>query len=372
VGAHCLELEITTAEGQRQRQETPFEAAQFDPRRPTTDGRLSALEARGEALWTAAFSGSLGLFLEQAAGRARDQQVGVTLQIVPSVELPEALHWLPWEVLFDRRRDYLSLKSGWSVVRGVNPFVTPRLLHVSDLRVRVLVLSDGPEADDEVAAIRRAFAGREDAVEAIRLRTAGELLEALAGDATVVHVIGAALGEGVVVQDGEPYVGRTEIAAAVAANDRIGLMVFNGARTAQVAEEVHRRTSVTVLAHRNAARAPHAGVLSSTFYRNLLAAIPADVALTEARRAVDRRFAGQRAWTGAVLLTGWPPLALDHLPDADRPPGHRLGLDTASLTEMMHRRNRERARELLEGADWDLVRNQLQDAEHALREFRPT
>ncbi len=371
-------LELVVGEGEhRQEAETPFDAAAFDPRLPTADNRLNVLEARGELLWTAAFSGSLGLFVDQAAARARDRGAAVTLQVVTDSELPTVLRWLPWEVLFDpQRRDYLSLKSGWSVVRGVDPFQTVRTLSLDDLKVRILVLNATPEAAAEAEAVRRVAADH-GGVEIVRVHTAGQLKHGLDGDVDIVHVIGHGLGEGLVLPDDEQrYAGRTEIAAAVAANRRIGLAVFSGGATAQVAEEVARQADVSVLAHRNAARAEHAHHLSEMFYRNLLDAIPADVALTEARRALDRKFPGERAWTGAVLITGWPPLTPARTKVATtsgRPgsPDPTLELDAIALMEMLHTRNRDRAKELLAGGDWGLVTKQLQEAEAHLRRLRP-
>lgn len=375
VSAHFLELSVGTGD-ERQVAETPFEAEAFDPRRPTSDNRLNVLEARGELLWTAAFSGSLGLYVEQAVARAHDRGAAVTLQVVAASELPPALRWLPWEVLFDpQRRDYLSLKSGWSVVRGVDPFQTVRGLSLDDLQARVLVLNASPEADAEAEAVRRLLAehGR---VEVVAVRTADQLIARLADQVSVLHVIGTGLGDGLELPEGDRFVGHTEIAAAIAGNPAIGLVVFSGSWTAQVAAQVAEVAEVTVLAHRNKARAEHAGLLAEMFYRNLLDAIPADVALTEARRALDRRFPGERAWTGAVLLTGWPPLtptrsksitAVGRQGAAES----GTGLDAVMLMEMLYTRNRDRARELLSGAEWQLVADQLQKAEAGLRRLRP-
>ncbi len=375
VGAHFLELAVGTGD-ERQVAETPFEAEAFDPRRPTSDNRLNVLEARGELLWTAAFSGSLGLYVEQAVARARDRGAAVTLQIVAASELPAALRWLPWEVLFDpQRRDYLSLKSGWSVVRGVDPFQTVRALSLDDLRARVLVLDTAPEADAEAEAVRRLLADHA-SVEVVTVRTAEQLMAYLTGEIGVVHLIGTGLGDGLELPEGDRFVGHTEIAEAVAGNPHIGLVVFSGSWTAQVAEEVAKVAGVTVLAHRNKARVEHARLLAEMFYRSLLDAIPADVALTEARRALDRRFPGERAWTGAVLLTGWPPLTPTGsvaVATARRPGAAERGadLDAVLLMEMLYTRNRDRARELMTGAEWQLVAEQLKRAEAGLRRLRP-
>jgi hypothetical protein len=317
------------------------------------------------------------LYVEQAAARAHERGAAVTLQVVASSELPAALRWLPWEVLYDpQRRDYLSLKSGWSVVRGVDPFQTVRKLSLDDLHARVLVLNASPEARAEAEAVRRLLGEHAGRVEVAPVRTADDLMAQLAGDVSVVHVIGAGLGDGLELAEGERYAGRTEIAAAVAGNPRIGLVYFSGSWTAQVAEEVARRAEVTVLAHRNKARPEHAGLLAETFYRNLLDAIPADVALTEARRALDRKFPGERAWTGAVLVTGWPPLTPTRskpVVGVGRPGGPEPGpdLDAMMLMELLHTRNRDRARELLAGAEWRLVTEQLHKAEAELRRLRP-
>jgi hypothetical protein len=114
-----------------------------------------------------------------------------------------------------------------------------------------------------------------------------------------------------------------------------------------------------------------------TFYRHVLDGLPADVALTEARRALDRRFPGERAWTSAVLFTGWPPLSV---PRPVEPSGAEYTADSASqpaldineLRELLHTRNRDRARQLLAGGEWAPVKQQLEEAEARLQHLRPS
>ncbi|MFF5296577.1 CHAT domain-containing protein [Paractinoplanes globisporus] len=353
--------------------ETSFEADSFDPRRPSADTRLNALEARGESLWMAAFSGSLGFYVEQAGARARERGAAVTLQFVASSELPAALHWLPWEVLFDpRRRDHLSLNAGWSVVRGVDAFQSIRPLSIDDLRVRVLVLDSSPEADAEAAAVGGLLGAHGD-VEILRAGTSDELVSHLTGDVSLVHMIGDGRGDGLRLAEREGFVGGAEIADAIADNRGIGLVVFSGSTTASIAAEVEKIAGVTVLAHLESARAVHATEFAGRFYRDLMDLIPADVAVAEARRAVDRRFPGERAWASAVLLTGWPPLVLGRSSpgpgsgsDVPRQGGD---LDAAELRNMLYTLNREKGHELLASAPWNLVRKQVEAAEDQLRDL---
>lgn len=352
--------------------QVPFDAGAFDPLRVTSEPRSNAVELQGQALWSAAFAGALGPLLDGAATQADD--VAVTLRVVPAADLQPHLHWIAWETLFDSgRRDFLALKSGWSVVRGPDPFQQFRRLPDGPLDVLVLDLAAPGRSRDREAGTIVTEVGERGTVR-LEVRPGAERLTTLLAEhpAPIVHLITSGRGEGLILPGNhedayrEEFVDGRAIAQALQDNAHVGLVVLSGGSTALVAEVVARTAEVTVLAHRTEVRDRDAALLTEVFYRELFDGIPADVALTEARRALDRRYPGERAWTSAVLLTGWPPPALSTggadawRPGADAPTAE-------SLTHLLHGTNLTRVQELLDIVDWYPLHQQLHQARQGLR-----
>jgi len=363
VGPQRLRLKL---DGAAHSFEVPFDAGAFDPRLLASDIRPNAMRSQGEVLWSAAFPESLGVLLSEAAEQAADLGVSLTLRIVPAPDLPPHLRWLGWETAYEPRTDFLALKKKWSLVRGVDPFATFRDAPADGAGILVVTLRQSTEVDHEVAEIRRVFAG----AGSVDVRGAPDevalipLLESHA--APIVHVIGQGRGESLLLPDGD-LVSARKIASTIAANPAIRLVVLSAAWSEMVADAIARTAHTTVLGHRNMVRDAHARAVTETFYHHFLDGIPADVALTETRRALDRQFPGERAWTSAILLTGWPPPALVPPDDtARRPaePADRVNAD--DLIVLLHATNRDRLNQLLAIADWSPVRRQLQEAERAL------
>lgn len=357
---------------------------EFDPAAMIADGgpaeRGSALlEAQGQALWTAALSGPLSSALDRVAARARAEGQSLALRVVPALDLPPALRWLPWELLFEPgRRDFLALKSGWSLVRGIDPFPEARTLPANPPRVLVVVATapddGGPDtARLEIDAIRSAVRNPDD----VRV-VHGVDPDALAGaEAEIVHVIGRCAGDSLVASRAGSAVRVTgaDLRTAVGGNPHVALLVLSASGSEQVAETVALGTEVAVLGHRQHVADHHAAGLTTAFYPRFLDGLPADVALTESRRYLDRRFPGEWAWVTAFLLTGWPPPVV---PVVGRNPAAESAdttapddaLTAAGLTELMHATNRDRIRQLLEVARWTWLERQLTDAEERLAEVR--
>jgi len=364
VGPQRLRLKLA---GEAHSFEAPFDTAAFDPRRPAPESWPSVVQTQGEALWTAAFSGSLGLLLDRAATQAAEAGSSPTLRIVPAADLPPHLRWLPWETMFDpARRDYLALKSGWSLVRGLDPFEQSRQFGPGDAGVFVLDLMAAP-AREEIEGIERAVGGR-GRVEVHRPGDTDELLRLLGSCAApVVHVIGVCQGEGLLLGEApDEYVGGREIAVALAANAQVTLVVLSASASELVAEKVAGHALTTVLAHRSLVRAEHARAVSETFCQRLFDGLPADLAVTDTRRALDRQFPGERGWTSAVLLTGWPPPRLVpaapvHEEVAPRRPAAD-DLSPEALRHLLYSTNRNRTAALLEVVDWEPLRRQHDEA----------
>jgi hypothetical protein len=364
--------------------EVPFDAAQFGLDR-APEGRPNALEARGQALWSAAFSGTLGSALDRAAARAIAHGASITLRVVPAPDLPEPLRWLPWELLFDpARRDFLTLKSGWSLVRGAEPYQRTRAIRTG--RPRALILefvkagggryrSAEPEIDAIKGVIEPAGAARVERV--ADADHVCELLESTEFD--IVHMIGRGDGGGLRLattnSEGlSQVVSGDALAEAIGRNEHIALVVLSASHSERVADAMTRTAEVAVLAHRQFVHDEHAARLTSAFYPRLLEGLYADVALTETRRYLDRHLPGDRAWASAVLVTGWPPphVPVDGRPAAGVPDEHlaTTGSVADRLSKRLHARNSERARELLEVVRWDLVERQLTMSIQRLDELR--
>lgn len=357
--------------------EVPFQAGAAGPDELGADRRPNTVEELGQALWRAAFSSSLGPLLDRAAARANEGGAYLMLRIVPAPDLPPGSpHWLPWEMLFDpARRDFLALTTGWSVVRGTDPFQEARTLPDRDVRVLVLTLEGQRAPSPETASIETVV-GNSGQVSVEHPRDAGSVVALLRSqEADIVHVIGRGRGEGLLVGGGstEDYLDGREVARAIHDNLRIGLVVLSASATEVVAETIARTADITVLGHRSAVRAEHAASLTETFYGRFFDGIPADVALTEARRALDRRFPGQGAWTSAVLLTSDRPprLPARHSSTPERADPGDVPVTRAELIRQLHTTNRERILELRQVAAWKPLDDQLEEAERALQRRRP-
>jgi hypothetical protein len=379
VGADYLEL---AAPGNTQPFRVPFDDSAFKVEYSAVVGGLHSgrFEGIGQALWKAAFSGPPGYALDEAAGRAASTGTSVTLGVVSSPKAPPAARWLPWEVLYDPvRGDFLALKSGWSVVRST--VTGPAGRPFSSVPLRLLVVSfpqpDGqpyPAATQEVSAIQQAI----EPVGAVTVRqnpAADAFLSMLSNEpADIVHVIGSGHRDGLRIAGQDPagfIIPSQAISAALAANERVALVFLSACDTEWIAEAVAGTVGVAVLGHRQQVADHYAAALAESFYPGVLRRLPADIALTEARRALDRSFPGERAWASAFLMTGWPPPVLpapstgahaaESFADARK--------DARQLAETLHRNNADRTRQLLEIARWSPLEQQLQRAERRLAEL---
>jgi hypothetical protein len=171
-------------------------------------------------------------------------------------------------------------------------------------------------------------------------------------------------------------VSNTFLADAVAHNPRIGLVILNISHSEQLAEAIAHRANTAVVAHWQPVLGDHMTAFTRAFYTRLGEGLPADVAITEARRALDRRFPGERAWASTVLLTCWPPPAMTvskSTEDVDMAEPAQPDHSTSDrLAELLHRTNLERARQLLEVARWQPIEAQVAEAERRLAELRGT
>jgi hypothetical protein len=364
---------------------------QIDQNRWAGDAAASYAQAQGRILWAHVFSGALGLALSHAASSADAAGQGLTLRVVPGEDIPTDRVWLPWELLVDPSQgNFLALFAGRSIVRGAaasapaRPLPAGRPLRVTV--VNVLYLDGAPNdwrtafhhAADEatwLAGLAADGSGRLD-VSAVTDPGQAELLDLFrTTDADVLHVIGTGLAGGLAVLDPDaadpfPYldaVGPNEpsashrldavaMAAALAENPDLGLVVLNGCDLGETAEVINRETGATVLAHRGGVSDVHAAWLTEAFYPPLVDGMPLDLAVSEARRRLELHFPGQAPWASTVLFTGWPPARFEPpVPSADPSgvsfdgPSVEPALPTASaadLARLMHQTNLARLQAL--------------------------
>jgi hypothetical protein len=316
---------------------------QIDQNRWAGDAAASYAQAQGRILWAHVFSGTLGLALSHAAQSAEAAGQALTLRVVPDHDIPTDRSWLPWELLVDPAQgNFVALTAGWSIVRGAAAAAPARPLPVGrPLRIAVasaLYLDGAPQdwrdafehAADEAAWLSGMAADGTGRVEVTVENDPDQarLLDLLATtDADVVHLIGTGVSGGMAVRDPDaadpfPYldavgtrspgstshlVASADLAAAVAQNPGVGLLVLNGCDFGPTAEEVNRVTGTTVLAHRGGVADVHAAWLTEAFYAPLIDGLPIDLAVAEARRRLELHFPGQAPWASTVLFTGWPP-----------------------------------------------------------------
>jgi hypothetical protein len=363
--------------------EIRFDPTVFVVDRGSGETGPGSLETHGQALWRAAMSGPLSSALDRAASRAHIRGVSLTLRVLTAPNLDAPLRWLPWELLFDPgRRDFLALKSGWSLVRGIDP--TRRNREIMTPRPRVLAVDVITSYNGGLGTVNEEIGSIADVADVEVVRVPSEAQPSMVqdilanADAEIVHVIGHCSDRGLWMPSSTEVVTSGEIGRAIARNERVAMLVLNASSGAEVAEEVTRVADVAVLGHRQPVPEQHAVGLAHSFYQNFFAGFPADVALTEARRYLDRQFPGDRAWASAFLLTGWPPPAVPvparpTAPQTDEEaadPGASdtvtAGIDAADLTRKLHSMNQARVAQLLEVADWERLTEQLDDAERGL------
>jgi hypothetical protein len=315
---------------------------QIDQNRWAGDAAASYAQAQGRILWAHVFSGALGLAFSHAASSADAAGQGLTLRVVPGDDIPTDRVWLPWELLVDPSQgNFLALSAWRSIVRGAatsgpaRPLPIGRRLRVTV--VNLLYLEGAPDdwrtafhhAADEATWLSGLAAdgtGRID-VSVVTDPDQTELLDLFrTTDADVLHVIGTGVAGGLAVLDPDaadpfPYldaVGAKEpsashrldagvMAAALAENPDVGLIVLNGCDLGETAELINRETGATVLAHRGGVSDVHAAWLTEAFYPPLVEGVPLDLAVSEARRRLELHFPGQAPWASTVLFTGWPP-----------------------------------------------------------------
>ena len=295
--------------------------------RSVAAGSLNPVRDLGARLYDALFSGSVGRAFDktlQVWGAARVRLV---------LDDEEAVA-IPWEFLYDRRRnDFLVLSTRTPLVRSVHGGDPQRPSLYLDSPVRVLAVASDVtgtwQVDEEIEILHKEL-GDPQLVE-LRTHTAvtwEDFYHAFReAEPDVVHLIAtgviqaatAPLQEQAVafLTDSSRSMGQSKgyslhgsdaLAALAASNPRLRLLVLNGCRTDGLAAGL-ARVVAGVIGHRGDITDVAALSFTKGLYSALLRGLSLDAAVTAARLRVDSQTPGGREWCAPVLYQRYEGIA---------------------------------------------------------------
>jgi hypothetical protein len=280
---------------------------------------LDPVRDLGARLYDALFSGSIGRAF------ARTLQFGGQARVRLVLDDDEAMA-IPWEFLYDRRRnDFLVLSTRTPLVRGVRrddpERVSPRLA----APVRVLAVASDVtgdwQVDEEIAILRKSLSDpqlvelttltavtwegfhsalREAEPDIVHLIATGVMSQA----ATPLRsqVVAFLTDTNTPMRRGRPYTlhGGDELGKLVGSNPALRLLVLNGCRTDGLAAAL-AGVVTGVIGHRGDITDVAALAFADGLYSTLMRGVPLDLAVTAARLHVDSRTPGGREWCAPIL-----------------------------------------------------------------------
>ncbi|HZT98363.1 MAG TPA: CHAT domain-containing protein [Ktedonobacteraceae bacterium] len=291
-----------------------------------------SIQKFGEALFTALFTGEIGILYEVSRAIARNKGKGLRVKL--RIQPPE-LAALPWEFLYDPRHEqYLCLSDDTPVVRYLDiPEPLEPLTVDSPLSILGMTANPKDITDLDVAReqkrIEAALAGlqAEGLVQITWLtgHTWMDLQQALLrGSWHVFHFIGhggfnATTREGVIALEDAAgqarYLSASQLARLLADHHPLRLVVLNSCKGAasstrdifsSTAATLVRRGIPAVLAHQYTISDQASIALSRTFYEALAAGLPVDASVAEARKAISLGGTPSLEWGTPVLCTHTP------------------------------------------------------------------
>ena len=280
---------------------------------------LDPVRDLGARLYDALFSGSI----ERAFARTLEVEREARVRLVLDDEEAMAI---PWEFLYDRRRnDFLVLSTRTPLVRSVYRGDRPRASSRLDAPVRVLAVASDVtgawQVDREIDILRKAL-GDPQFVD-LKTRTAvtwGDFYETFRSiQPHVLHLIAT----GVVSQSASPLRGQAlafltdantpmgpggayslhgadELAELAVSNPDLRLFVLNGCKTDGLAAGL-AGVVMGVIGHRGDITDVGAMAFADGLYSALMRGVSLDGAVTAARLRVDARTPGGREWCAPVL-----------------------------------------------------------------------
>jgi hypothetical protein len=299
--------------------------------RSVPEESLDPVKDMGSRLYDALFQGSLGRAFMQALD-APDE--GVRLRLVLEDDDAAAL---PWEFLYDRRRDdFLVLSTRSPLVRqAAGPAFGPAasggpaepLQPPARVLVAVADVTGSWDVNKELNALNEAANHSGNAkVEVLEAATPSSFEKALRTlEPDLVHLIATGFEEGRrgfgpvrqrlallaneatatnatrqhVLLDGK------RLAELFARAEHLRVVVVNGCNTDALAGNVAACVPATV-AHRGDISDEAAVAFAEGFYSSLLNGLPLEAAVTGGRLAIDSRDPGGREWSAAVMYLQTP------------------------------------------------------------------
>jgi CHAT domain len=291
-----------------------------------------SIQKFGEALFTALFTGEIGILYEVSRAIARNKGKGLRVKL--RIQPPE-LAALPWEFLYDPRHEqYLCLSDDTPVVRYLD-IPEPLQPLTVDSPLSILGMTANPKdiTDLDVAReqkrIEAALADlrAEGLVQITWLtgHTWADLQQALLrGSWHVFHFIGhggfnATTREGVIALEDAAgqarYLSASQLARLLADHHPLRLVVLNSCKGAtgstrdifsSTAATLVRRGIPAVLAHQYTISDQASIAFSHTFYEALASGLPVDASVGEARKAISLGGTPSLEWGTPVLCTHTP------------------------------------------------------------------
>jgi CHAT domain len=294
--------------------------------RSVPEESLDPVKDMGSRLYDALFHGSLGRAFMQALDSPDE---GVRLRLVLEDDDAAAL---PWEFLYDRRRDdFLVLSTRSPLVRqaagpGFGAAGSGKPAEPLQAPARVLVavadVTGSWDVDKELDALNGAANHSGNAeVEVLETATPSSFAKALRTlKPDLVHLIATGVEEGrrgfgpvrqrlfflaneATATDAPRqhvlFEGK-RLAELFSQVEHVRLVVINGCNTDTLAGNVASAVPATV-AHRGDISDEAAVAFAEGFYSSLLNGLPLEAAVTGGRLAIDSRDPGGREWSAAVM-----------------------------------------------------------------------
>lgn len=280
---------------------------------------LDPVKDLGARLYDALFSGPV----ERAFGKTLEVWGAARVRLILDDEEAMAI---PWEFLYDRRRnDFLVLSTRTPLVRSVTGGGPPHPSPYLDAPVRVLAVASDVtgawQVDEEIEGLRKEFGewplaelrthravtwedfchafreAKPDVVHLIATGVSQTTAAPLRGQAVAFLTdTSGPMGQ----SKGYSLYGSDSLAALAASNPRLRLLVLNGCRTDGLAMGLARAVA-GVIGHRGYITDVGARSFTKGLYSALLRGLSLDAAVTAARLQVDSQTPGGREWCAPVL-----------------------------------------------------------------------
>jgi CHAT domain len=281
----------------------------------------------GATLFSALFEGSLAELYRHAVDRSASAGNGIRLRLAMS---DPVLTRLPWEFLYDSaRRDFVALSAQTSVVREapeVRSHSFEMVKMAKDEPVRVLSVSSAinpslqPGIDEEIGVLGAFAKDSQLKLDVLQNARPAQFLAALGqGDYEVIIFSGSAIedeGKSEWIdqalamrseEPGRPYTllqGRL-LMKALERQKNLRLLYFSASNSDLLARMSSRVVPMTV-GIRDAVTELGCIVFTKALFENALDGQWLDAAISNGRRAIDRREPGNREWGMPVCYTSVP------------------------------------------------------------------